>query len=171
MRRQRTAIATDLMRRARAGFERYYGGSPRNATSTLSRWSISSRRDALARSTASPTVRSRCISRGLDDGTGALLERVGTVADVYKRYQQMRVDRCARDRAATLRPGISRPLGRQRRPAVHDHRRHGRSARLWPRRPGVRASPAPPSDPANGRMDIVPGSNRKWAGSRAAFLV
>jgi oligoendopeptidase F len=175
VRRQRPAIATDPDRAVRrAGFERYYAGfASQRELYAFALVDLVKARDALAR------------AHGFADGpeqvyfasswtTGqvrTLLERIGNLAGVYRRYQQMRVD------YLHARSGLDvAPWDLQSAPAdapvprftIAEGSAQIRVA-LAPLGPEYGRELAALLNPANGRMDIVPGPNRKSGGFSRGF--
>jgi oligoendopeptidase F len=175
VRRQRAAIANDPDRAVRrAGFERYYAGfAVQRDLYAFALLDLARARHALAKlhgfaDAASEVYYASDWSRAEVD---ALLERIAGLADVYRRYQQMRADDVRR-RAGyddvhpwdlTAPPDHPAP-----RFTIAESTRIIRSA-LQPLGAEYARELAALLDPANGRMDIVPGPNRKSGGFSRGF--
>ena len=175
VRRQRAAIASDPDRAVRReGFERYYAGfAAQRDLYAFALLDLAKARHALARlhGFADAPSEAYYASDWTRADVEALLERIAVLADVYRRYQQMRADH-VRVRAgyADVHPWDLTAPPDQPAPrfTIAESTRIVRSA-LAPLGPDYARELAALLDPANGRMDIVPGPNRKSGGFSRGF--
>jgi oligoendopeptidase F len=172
--RQRSAIANDADPAVRrAGFERYYAGfATQRDLYAFALADLVKGRDTLARlhGFADAPEEVYFASYWTTQQVRDLLERVAGLADVYRRYQRMRIEHLHARGIADVGPwdmtaqtGAAAP-----RFTIAQGPRVLRTA-LAPLGPEYGRQLAALLDPANGRMDIVPGPNRQSGGFSRGF--
>jgi oligoendopeptidase F len=175
VRRQRAAIAADPDPSVRrAGFERYYAGfAAQRDLYAFALVDLVESRDALARlhgfadGPAQVYFQSDWTTAQVEE----LLERVAGLAGIYRRYQQMRVDYLHAKSEADVAPwDLQAPPAGAAVPrfTISDGSAQIRAA-LAPLGPEYGRELTALLDPANGRMDVVPGPNRKSGGFSRGF--
>lgn len=172
--RQRSAIANDADPDVRrAGFERYYAGfATQRDLYAFALTDLVTGRDALARlhgfagAPEEVYFASYWTTRQVRD----LLDRIAGLADVYRRYQRMRIGHLRAQGITGVGPwdmtaqtGAAAP-----RFTIAEGARVLRAA-VAPLGPEYGHQLAALLDPANGRMDIVPGPNRQSGGFSRGF--
>jgi oligoendopeptidase F len=176
VRRQRAAIISHPDRAVReAGFKKLYAGyTSQRDLYAFSLISLARARNRLARLHHFDDAPEEVFFKSYwsKAEVSNLLEQVGKLADVYKRYQRLRAD-YARKRLGYADVNlwdVSASLGGENVPrfTIEQASRVIREA-LSPLGSEYGRELAMLLDPANGRMDIVPGNNRKSGGFSKGF--
>ena len=176
VRRQRAAIAAHPDRAVREeGFRKLYAGygSARDLYA-FALVGLVRARNRLARLRNFEDAPSEVFFRSYlsREEVSALLERIGQLAHVYQRYQRLRAERAARRLGyadvALWDLAAAQGGGRPPRFTIEEASRVIREA-LAPLGPDYGRELALLLDPANGRMDVVPGADRKSGGFSKGF--
>jgi oligoendopeptidase F len=176
VRRQRAAVAAHPDRAVREeGFKKLYAGyASQRDLYAFALVRLAAARNRLARArhfedAPSEVFFDSYLSR---EEVSNLLERIAGLADVYKRYQRLRAEEAARrlGYADVALWDINASTSGERPPrfTIEEARRVIREA-LAPLGPDYGRQLALLLDPADGRMDIVPGDDRKSGGFSKGF--